>query len=355
MTPRVSHPWVTEQERRLRFGVFNAPAADWPALRAWVQTAERLGFDSFWIQDHPMLAPIDCWTALAALAVSTERLRLGPLVSCAAYRPPALLARMAADVDRLSGGRLVLGLGAGDFHKEFAQLGLAEPPFRQRAAALAETVGLLRELWTGAPVTRRGAHVRVEDARLTTVPVQAPHIPLLLAGGGERVTLRQVAQHADACNFGPSDATGAAWGPPDVRRKLAALAAHCAALGRPPAAVLRSHVGTVLLGETEAAVAAKLAPLRARAGVVEDDRTPDEPHRLRVPIGLPSLETATGTLLAGTPPQLVAHYRALAAAGMRYFIVHCSREEETLRLLGEAVLPHVTAPPPAPAPTARPS
>src|SRR5262245_66231825 len=111
-TPQVSHPWVTEQARRVRFGVFNAPAADWPALLAWVRLTERLGFDSFWIQDHPMLAPIDCWTALAALAVATERLRLGSLVSCVAYRPPAVLARMAADVDRLSGGRLVLGLGA---------------------------------------------------------------------------------------------------------------------------------------------------------------------------------------------------------------------------------------------------
>src|SRR5262249_33173194 len=115
------------------------------------------------------------------------------------------------------------GLGAGDFHKEFAQLGLADPPFRERAAALSETITLVRRLWTGAPATLHGVHVRADDARLATCPVQVPHVPLLLAGGGERVTLRQVAAHADACNFGPSDATGAAWGLPEVRRKLAAL------------------------------------------------------------------------------------------------------------------------------------
>jgi alkanesulfonate monooxygenase SsuD/methylene tetrahydromethanopterin reductase-like flavin-dependent oxidoreductase (luciferase family) len=103
-----------------------------------------------------MVYPVDCWTTLAALAVHTERLRLGSLVSCVYYRPAALLARMAADVDRLSGGRLVLGLGVGDIPHEFAQLGLTEPPFPERAAALAETIALVRGLWDEAPVTLRG-------------------------------------------------------------------------------------------------------------------------------------------------------------------------------------------------------
>jgi alkanesulfonate monooxygenase SsuD/methylene tetrahydromethanopterin reductase-like flavin-dependent oxidoreductase (luciferase family) len=138
-TPRAIHPWVAEQARRVRFGVYNGPLADWPALRVWAQDVERLGFDSLWIGDHTTFYPVDCWTTLAAVAVHTERLRLGPLVSCVYYRPPALLARMAADVDRLSGGRLVLGLGIGDIPKEFQQLGLAEPPFPERAAALTET------------------------------------------------------------------------------------------------------------------------------------------------------------------------------------------------------------------------
>ncbi|MGH2371119.1 MAG: LLM class flavin-dependent oxidoreductase, partial [Chloroflexota bacterium] len=257
-TPRGSHPWVTEQERRVRFGVFGGGGgpAEWPRLRAWAQTVERLGFDSFWLGDHPMSNTADCWTALAALAVHTQRLRLGPLVSCVYYRSAGLLARQAADVDRLSGGRLVLGLGAGDIPHEFAQLGLTYPPFPERAAALAETIALVRGLWDEVPVTFRGEYVRAEGAHLATRPVQTPHVPLLIAGGGERITLRQVAEHADMCNFGPNGATGSAWGLPEVRRKLAALDAHCAAGGRPTAAVLRSHIAWIVLRETETAVEA---------------------------------------------------------------------------------------------------
>ena len=116
-TPRAIHPWVAEQARRIRFGIANGPTASWSDLRAWVLRVEQLGFDSFWVADHTMAFPVDAWTALAALAVHTERLRLGTLVSCIYYRPPALLAWMAADVDRFSGGRLVLGVGSGTGRK----------------------------------------------------------------------------------------------------------------------------------------------------------------------------------------------------------------------------------------------
>jgi len=340
-TPREIHPWVAEQERRVRFGVFSGPLSDWPALRSWVRDSERLGFDSFWIADHTMGFPVDCWTALTVVAVHTERLRLGSLVSCVYYRPAALLARMAADVDRMSGGRLVLGLGAGDIPDEFAQLGLPYPPFPARAAALAETVALVRGLWGAAPVTMAGGHARADHARLATRPVQIPHVPLLIAGGGERVTLRQVAAHADACNFGANGAAGGAWGLPEVRRKLAVLDAHCAAVGRSPAAVLRSHVSWAVLAETEAAVEAKLAARPNLAGAVEAAREPGLPRRLTVYYRIPSLEHVANITVAGTPAQLVAYYQALAGAGMRYFIVNVGSDPEALRLLGEAVMPHL--------------
>jgi alkanesulfonate monooxygenase SsuD/methylene tetrahydromethanopterin reductase-like flavin-dependent oxidoreductase (luciferase family) len=343
-TPRAIHPWVAEQERRVRFGVFNGPLTEWRVLLAWVQAIERLGLDSFWIGDHPMLSAVDCWTALAALAVHTERLRLGPLVSCVYYRPAALLARQAADVDRLSAGRLVLGLGIGDLPKEFEQLGLAKPPFRQRAIALAETVALVRGLWGPAPVTLHGTHVRAEDARLGSGPVQEPHVPLLIARGGERVTLRQVAEHADACNFGPNGATGSAWGLPEVRRKLEALRRHCAAVGRPDAAVLRSHFGHVVAAETEAGVVAKLAARLARPGTEEAERQPGLPRRLILRYGLPSVEDVAYVVVAGTPEQLVTYYRSLMGAGMRYFITQCGTDEETVRLLAEAVVPRLNDP-----------
>jgi alkanesulfonate monooxygenase SsuD/methylene tetrahydromethanopterin reductase-like flavin-dependent oxidoreductase (luciferase family) len=340
-TPREIHPWVAEGQRRIRFGIVNGPLADWADLSAWVLRVEQLGFDSFWIADHTMLLPADPWTTLAAVAVSAPRLRLGTLVSCVYYRPPALLARVAADVDRLSGGRLVLGLGAGDYPKEFGQLGLTVPPFRTRAAALAETVQLVRGLWSEARVTTRGCYVRAEDARLASRPVQQPRVPLLIGGGGERVTLRQVAQYADACNFGPTAGSGSACGVAEVRRKLAALARHCADLGRPAEAVLRSHVSSPVIAATEAAVEARLATRADWATMVEDEREPGRPRQFTTHYLEPSVAHHTYKVTAGTPAQLVAYYRDLIDAGMQYFIVACGRDPEALRVLAEEVIPHV--------------
>jgi alkanesulfonate monooxygenase SsuD/methylene tetrahydromethanopterin reductase-like flavin-dependent oxidoreductase (luciferase family) len=171
----VTHPWVAEGEQRVRFGVDGGgPRGDWSALLDWAQTVERLGFDSFWIGDHTTLSWRDCWTALTAVALRTRRVRIGPLVSCVYYRPPALLARMAADVDRLSGGRLVLGLGVGDIPTEFAQLGLPYLPLPRRQAALAETVEIVRGLWSGVPFSFEGTHFRVADATVQPGPSSSP-------------------------------------------------------------------------------------------------------------------------------------------------------------------------------------
>src|SRR5215472_2837000 len=129
--PRV-HPWASLGTQRLRFGII-AATQSWPQMRDLAQMAEGLGFDSFWRVDHPMLGH-DAWTTLAALAAATRTIRLGSHVSCVAYRNPVLLARMAADVDAISTGRLVLGLGSGDAPREFAQLGQAYLPTQERQA-----------------------------------------------------------------------------------------------------------------------------------------------------------------------------------------------------------------------------
>jgi alkanesulfonate monooxygenase SsuD/methylene tetrahydromethanopterin reductase-like flavin-dependent oxidoreductase (luciferase family) len=311
------HPWAAEGRRRPRFGIFGGPLDDWPALVDWVQTIEALGFDSFWLPDHPAFAP-DCWTTLAALAGVTTRLRLGPLVACAGYRHPLLLARQAADVDRLSGGRLVLGLGIGDYEVEMEQLGVPlDLPARQRM--LEETVRAVYGRWGDAPFPPPEHDGAEAPARLPHGPVQQPHVPLLIAGGGERVTLRQVARYADAANFGPSNVTGAAWDADDIRRKLDALRRHCEALGRPYESVLRTHVhpgGGV--------------QIRADGPLIHD----------RVRRENVDFEHAR---FVGTPGDAVAHFRALADAGLQYFIVGIGRDAESLRLLGEEVIPAVTA------------
>src|SRR5687768_889918 len=145
-SPRVTHPWVTEGHTKIRFGIAGgAPAARSKYLE-FVQFVEELGFDSYWSPDHPTWRA-DCWTELAGLAVTTTKIRLGSLVSCIYYRHPALLARMAADVDSMSNGRLVLGIGIGDAADEFAVLGLPFPAVRERQQALEETIHIVQGLW----------------------------------------------------------------------------------------------------------------------------------------------------------------------------------------------------------------
>ena len=304
---------------------------------------EELGFDSFWISDHPMLLPIDCWTALAALAVETRRIRLGPLVSCIHYRPPALLARMAADVDRLSGGRLVLGLGIGDYAPEFGHLGLRLPPASERQEALAETVEIIRGLWREIPFTYAGEYFQVADAAVRPGPMQRPRVPVLIGGGGERITLHQVARYADVSNFSPSALAGNAWTLDDVRRKLAILGEHCERAGRPPDSVLRSHLSYLVLAESESGVQTKLDALASGQPLDERAREAGMPRQFTTQYAVPSPTPIRYVLVAGTPLQVTAYYRSLVEAGIRYFIVQCRSDGETIRLLAEKVMRDVSS------------
>jgi alkanesulfonate monooxygenase SsuD/methylene tetrahydromethanopterin reductase-like flavin-dependent oxidoreductase (luciferase family) len=175
------------------------------------------------------------------LAQQTRTIHLGSGVSSVSFRPPALLARQAADVDRLSGGRLHLGLGVGDIPAEFAAFGIPYPPARARQRALEEAVELVRGLWGPEPFTYQGHYYAVDRGQVPP-PVQEPDVPLLIGGGGERVTLRLVAQYADMTNFGPHPFTSSVISVADVQHKLAVLRRHCAAVGRPFATILRSLI-----------------------------------------------------------------------------------------------------------------
>lgn len=159
------HPWVAEGQHRILFGIaFGARQEGPEALVNFVGTLEALGFDSFWGIDHPLLWGPDRWTTLATLAAMTRTIRLGSLVSCVYYRSPALLARMAADIDRWSEGRLVLGLRIGDAPPEFARLRLPLPPPRVRLAALDDTIQIVTGLWSGTPFTYDGPQFGVTES-----------------------------------------------------------------------------------------------------------------------------------------------------------------------------------------------
>jgi alkanesulfonate monooxygenase SsuD/methylene tetrahydromethanopterin reductase-like flavin-dependent oxidoreductase (luciferase family) len=309
------HPWVAESRRSVRFSVVGTFLNGWPQLRDFVLRAEDLGFAAYWANDHPGRS-MDCWSVLTALAMVTTRIRLISLVSCVYYRPPALLARQAADVDILSGGRLVLGLGAGDDANEFGQLGLAFPPAGARQQKLAETLESTRGylgLSSGAP----GHQGQIRPVPLSPGPVQQPRIPVLIGGGGERTTLRLVAQYADVSNFGPHEWTGGAFSYADVRRKCEVLRQHCEAIGRPVESILRSHY----------------TPLLVLAGTQADLA------RKKASIAVPDANLRTAPLFA-TVEDAVTHYQALVDAGMQYFLASVDGQDtQTLDLIAQHLLP----------------
>src|ERR671932_1779113 len=289
-----AHPWAVEGARRVRFGIFAGGLVDGPIVRDFGQSVEALGFDSLWLGDHPALA-VTAWTRLPLLAEATRTLRLGTLVSCVYYWNPVVLARLAADVDRISGGRAVLGLGSGDLPHEFHQFGLTWPPVRERQAALEDALRIIRPLLRGESVTYQGDHFRAHGSALMPPPVQQPYVPIVVAGGGERTTLRFAAQYADASNLGAASWAGGAFTPGDARRKFEVLRRHCQEADRPYEAVLRTAVVALYLAESAPAAQAKLEGMRPWARTFLEQ--------------LP---------FAGTPEEAVAQLRALVDAGFRY-------------------------------------
>ena len=318
LMPVGTHPWVAEAKNGIRFGISIYPQpADWRHFISIVQRMEELGYDSYWSYDHPN-AHADCWTAMTALAMATKRIRLGTIVDCIYYRSPYLLARQAADVDRLSGGRLVLGIGIGDAPDEFEQMGIPYPPVPMRQRGMDETITILRGLWSGEPFDHQGEQWSAITDGSFLGPVQQPHVPILIAGGGEKVTLRQVAQYADASNMGAHESIGLAVTMTDVSRKFAKLSEYCEQLGRPYESVLRSQFTMpLIIGKTREALDKKMAVM------------PQE-----------TLAWCGPALFAGTPAEAIDFYESLAATGFQYFIANIlDGDEETIELLGTDVMP----------------
>ena len=325
MTEDGSHSWVSQFRNRVGWGLqaFPTPLDSDPTARviAAGRLADAQGFDAFFLGDHPAYAP-EVWLHLGALAVQTSRIRLGSVVLCAGYRPPVLTARLAADLDNLSGGRVILGLGHGWNAAEFRQLGLPFPSVPDRQAALAESIEIIRGVWGPEPFTYHGHYHSTDNERVTPRPLQRPAPPLLLAGGGERTALRLVARYADASNFGPGHATGLVRTPDEVRRKNAVLDRHCHDVGRDPRAVLRTHFTSwLMLAPTDAAARAKLDHYYP-AGINEEQQF---------------------SRVVGTPVQVAAYYQSLVDAGIEYFVVQTldAADTETIELLAREVIPLV--------------
>ena len=193
--------------------------------------AESAGFDSVWVWDHFIQlrrweeAILEGWMSLAFVAAATSRIRLGMLVAGVTYRYPAILVKQATTLDVLSGGRSYFGVGAAWNEREHAAFGVPFPPLRERFELLEETLRIAHSAWKGETGAFEGKHVRLTEQMDSPPPVQKPRPPILIGGGGERKTLRLVAQYADATHQTTSD-------PEVFRHKMDVLRGHCEDVGR---------------------------------------------------------------------------------------------------------------------------
>jgi F420-dependent oxidoreductase-like protein len=264
-----------------------------PTLARIVRQADDVGFDSIWVMDHffqirgvgrPEEPMLEGWTALGFMAACSRRARLGLMVGGVHYRYPGLWVKAATTLDVLSGGRAWLGIGAAWNEEESSGLGFPFPPLAERFEMLEETLQIGQQLWTGERGTEGrfdGRHFHATRLLNSPQSISRPRVPIMVGGGGEKKTLRLVAQYADACNvFGTPEA---------IARKYRILDAHCAAVGRDPAEIERTTLQDVRLalgagdrGESPARVVDRFGDL-ADAGaqhVIVDLDAVHEPARL---------------------------------------------------------------------------
>jgi alkanesulfonate monooxygenase SsuD/methylene tetrahydromethanopterin reductase-like flavin-dependent oxidoreductase (luciferase family) len=238
----------------------------WPEYLAMARAAEAVGFDSIWVGDHLLYrgdegrerGPWDAWTLLAALAAGTQRMQLGPLVACTAFHPPGVIARMAATLAEISGGRFVLGLGAGWNEEEFRAFGL---PFDHRVSRFEESFTIIRRLLAGERVTLEGSYLRAEDAVLSPAPPARPR--LMIGSNGPRM-LAIALPHVDVWNTWYEDIGNSAEGFGALSDRISAAAR---AAGREPSEIERSACVYVALegGDHGRATSPEAPPLEGPA------------------------------------------------------------------------------------------
>ena len=218
----------------------------WDRWRHILHIAERLGFSSVFRSDHYHMAAskdsLEAYVSFVMAAMETERIRFGPMVTPVTFRHPVDVARMAGQVDLLSNGRFVMGLGSGSVEREHHTYGLPWPPIKERFDRLEEWMQLIKLLWTESPTNFDGQFYRVTGADMRPKPASGGP-PMLIGGGGEKRTLRLVAQYADEWN-------AVNLTPEDYALKLQVLEQHCAAVGRDPSTIQRSLDLHALIGPT---------------------------------------------------------------------------------------------------------
>jgi F420-dependent oxidoreductase-like protein len=326
----------------MRFGIFipqgwrldlaGVPTADqWATMRGLAQAADAGPFESIWVFDHFHTVPIptdevthEAWSLTAAFAASTSRVRLGQMCTCMGYRNPAYLAKVAATIDVVSGGRLDMGIGGGWYEHEWRAYGYGFPEARDRLGMLEEGVQIMRQLWTDGKASLDGKYYQADGAIGSPRPLQDGGVPLWIAGGGERRTLRIAAKYASYTNFDPT--------PGEFTRKSGILAQHCKDVGTDFDAIVRSSNFDVVIGETDKDVADKLAWVRDHFAAY----LPAEHVERRVAM------MSAG--LVGTPEQITEKLSQAGDRGLGYaigYFVDAAYDRGSIDLFAEKVIPEL--------------
>lgn len=312
------------------------PGKHWEVMSGLAAHADDGPWDSVWVYDHFHTTPVpsseathEAWTLMAALAAVTTNVKLGQMCTCIAYRNPAYLAKVAATVDIISGGRAQMGIGGGWYEHEWRAYGYGFPRAGVRLGMLDEGVQIMRDAWRTGTATLNGTYYQVDGAIVQPQPLQPGGIPLWIAGGGEKVTLRIAAQYAQYTNF---DGT-----PDGFAHKSAILAEHCRTHGTDFEAITRSSNYNVLIGETEAQTQDRIEQYVARMRPHAGDEKADAAQ---------ATLTSAKTLAAGTPEQIVERFVAMGRAGMTYAICYfpeAAYDRSGIELFEREVIPAVKA------------
>jgi F420-dependent oxidoreductase-like protein len=306
----------------MRFGLFipqgwrldlvDIPTADhWRVMSDLATYADNGAWDSLWVYDHFHTVPVptdeathEAWSLMAAYAATTSRIKLGQMCTAMSYRNPVYLAKVAATADIISGGRVQMGIGGGWYEHEWLAYGYGFPSAGVRLARLDEGVQIMRDAWRDGRVTFKGKHYQVDDAIVAPKPLQDGGLPLWIAGGGEKVTLKIAAKYAQYTNFTAE--------PEGFVHKSKILEEHCADVGTDYGAIVRSANFNAIVGSSDAEVAERVERVRARQIAKANPEAVEA-----------MLATATSPDSAsGTPEQIVERLTRMRDLGCEYAILY---------------------------------
>jgi F420-dependent oxidoreductase-like protein len=287
------------------------PAKHWAVMRELAAYADDSAWDSLWVYDHFHTVPMptgeathEAWSLMSAYAATTSRIKLGQMCTAMSYRNPVYLAKVAATADIISGGRIQMGIGGGWYEHEWRAYGYGFPSAKVRLARLDEGVQIMRDAWRDGKVSFTGEHYQVDGAIVAPKPLQDRGIPLWIAGGGEKVTLRIAAKYAQYTNFTPE--------PQAFAHKSQVLAGHCRDVGSDFDAIVRSVNVNAVLGASEAEVKDRLQRIRDRIVGYVPESAADA-----MIAGTSGTESATGTA-----EQVIERLERLRELGCEYVICY---------------------------------